>query len=241
LESIPCRVFTSSRRPGVLAPGPAPSRFSAPSTTSPRRAPWCDGPSGSVAVPLAGFLGLSAVSWQIVASRPCFMPLPPVGFSLQSVLPRRDRVRLSASLAPLQFSTAVPEVRCARPRPPGFTDSRARGAVAWIPTGARTPFLQRCLALSRSARQYPSALAKGPSAASPVSWASCAGTTPFRRLRLLRSFSPPRVRAQCAPPAGCHRGRCSPGLCPSRALIRSSLGPSHDPAAPSVRRAIAPR
>jgi len=68
------------------------------------------------------------------------MPLPPVGFSLQSVAPRRDRVRLSASLASLQFSTAVPEVRRTGPHPPGFTDSRARGAVAWIPTGARTPF-----------------------------------------------------------------------------------------------------
>lgn len=160
MESIPCRVFTSSRRPGVLAPGPAPSRFFAPSTTSPRRAPVCDGPSWSVTVPLAGFLGLSAVSWQVVASRPCFMPLPPVGFSLQSVAPRRDRVRLSASLASLQFSTAVPEVQCARPRPPGFTDSRAHDAVAWIPTRARTPFPPRGSPRSRvkACRGFPGIL-----------------------------------------------------------------------------------
>lgn len=37
---------------------------------------------------------------------------------------------------------------------------------------------------------------------------------------------PPRVRAHDAPLSRTHRGRCSPGLGPSRALIRSSLGPS---------------
>jgi len=58
-------------------------------------------------------------------------------------------VRLSASLAPLQFSTAVPEVRCTRARPPGFTDARARGAVAWSPPGARTSFPPPGFARSR--------------------------------------------------------------------------------------------
>jgi hypothetical protein len=77
------------------------------------------------------------------------MPPPPVGFSLQSVTPRWDRVRLPASLAPLQFSTVVPEVQCARSRPPGFTDARACGAVAWLPTGARTPFPPPGFARSR--------------------------------------------------------------------------------------------
>ncbi len=43
------------------------------------------------------------------------MPLPSVGFSLQSLDPRRGRVPLSGSLAPLQFVTVVAEVRCARP------------------------------------------------------------------------------------------------------------------------------
>jgi hypothetical protein len=77
------------------------------------------------AVPLSGSLDLSAVSWQVRARRPCFVPPPPVGFSLQSIAPRWDRVRLSASLASLQFSTTVPEVRYVRPRPPGFTDAHA--------------------------------------------------------------------------------------------------------------------
>jgi len=131
-ESFPYRVVTSSRRSGRRAPDPAPSRFFAPSTTSLGLAPDCSGPSWSTTVPLAGFLNLSAVSWHVRAWRPCFMPPPPVGFSLQSVAPRWDRVRLSASLAPLQFSTTVPEVRCARPRPPGFTDAHAlrRGGLA---------------------------------------------------------------------------------------------------------------
>jgi hypothetical protein len=106
----------------------------------PRTSPDCSGPSCPAAVPLSGSLNLSAVSWHVRASRPCCMPLPPVGFSLQSVAPRWDRVRLSASLASLQFSTTVPEVRCTRSRPPGFTDARAFGAVAWLPPGARTPF-----------------------------------------------------------------------------------------------------
>jgi len=142
LESFPYRVVTSSRRPRLRGWVRLPrGSFFAPSTTSPGQAPCCSGPSGPAAVPLPGFLNLSAVSWQVRASRPCFMPLPPVGFSLQSVAPRWDRVRLSASLAPLQFSTVVPEVRCARSRPPGFTDARARDAVAWLPTGARPPFL----------------------------------------------------------------------------------------------------
>jgi len=130
LESFPYRVVTSSRRSGRRAPEPAPSRFFAPSTTSPGLAPECSGPSWSTAVPLSGFLNLSAVSWHTRAWRPCFMPPPPVGFSLQSVAPRWDRVRLSASHAPLQFSTTVPEVRCARPRPPGF-HRRPRLATRW--------------------------------------------------------------------------------------------------------------
>lgn len=52
------------------------------------------------------------------------------------------------------------------------------------------------------------------------------------------AFLPPRVRSHGRPLSRTHRGRCSPGLCPSRALIRSSLGPSHDPADHSVRRGL---
>lgn len=117
MESIPCRVFTSSRRPGVLAPGPAPSRLAAPSTTSPGLAPSCSGPSGPAAVPLPGSLSLSAVSWQARARDP-LGSLPPVGSSPPEPSPRGDRAPLSRPLAPLQSVTDLRRARCARRSPP---------------------------------------------------------------------------------------------------------------------------
>ena len=41
--------------------------------------------SSATSVPLSGFLNLSAVSWQTRASRPCLVPQPFVGSSLQSL------------------------------------------------------------------------------------------------------------------------------------------------------------
>jgi len=164
-----------------------------------RTSPDCSDPSRLAAVPLSGSLDLSAVSWHVRASRPCFMPLPPVGFSLQSFVPRRDRVRLSASLAPLQFSTAVPEVRCTRSHPPGFADARAGGAVAWLPPGARTPFPSfspsRCRArdtrLRTLSRAGPRRLPRRPGPHAPESPRS-GGFGCFE------AFLPPRVRAHGA-------------------------------------------
>jgi hypothetical protein len=54
----------------------------------------------------------------------------PWGSPFRALLLVRGRVPLSGSLAPLQFSAVVPEVRCARPHPPGFTDAHA---CAWWP------------------------------------------------------------------------------------------------------------
>jgi len=160
-----------------------------------RTSPSCSGSSCSAAVPLSGFLDLSAVSWHVRASRPCFMPQPPVGFSLQSLAPRRDRVRLSASLAPLQFSTAVPEVRCARSRPPGFADARAGGAVAWLPPGARTTFPSfspsrcraRCTRLRTLSRAGRRRLPRRPGPHAPESPRSGG-------FRCFEALLPPRVR-----------------------------------------------
>jgi hypothetical protein len=122
----------------------------------PRTSPVCSGSSCSAAVPLSGFLDLSAVSWHVRAWRPCFVPPPPVGFSLQSVAPRWDRVRLSASLAPLQLSTAVPEVRCTRPRPPGFPDARALRRGGLVPHRSSTVVsVFQPLTLSRSGAPGP--------------------------------------------------------------------------------------
>lgn len=116
MESIPYRVVTSLRLPGARAPGPAPTRFLAPSTTSPGLAPHATGTSTPTAVPLSGFFSLSAVCQHTRASRPCFVPQPPVGFSLQSLTLRQGRVRLSASPCSLAVLHRASSPR-ARPRP----------------------------------------------------------------------------------------------------------------------------
>lgn len=78
-------------------------------------------------------------------------------------------------------------------------------AVAWLYTGARSPFPTR--------RTAPS----------PTIWVPLTGIRPFRRLRLLRSLAPStrpyESKDGCPPPDR----RCSPGLRPSRALLRPSL------------------
>ena len=158
--------------------------------------------------PLPGFCNLSAVHWHAWTSRPCLMPLPSVGFTLQSVPPRRGRASLSGPLAPTQFSTAVPEVRCTWPRPPGFTDARAVWRGGLDSPGAPAPFPP--LASQRLPRRLE------PRAPSPPRSGG---------FGCLEAFFPPRGR--CA-----RRGGFPPstrpvallGFRPSRALLRSSLG-----------------
>jgi hypothetical protein len=155
LESIPSRVFTSCRPADPLGSAPTPTRFSAPSTASPGPAPCAAVRPPSAAVPLSRFHNVSAVSWQARASRPCFMPQPPVGFSLQSLAPRRGRVRLSASLC----SLAVLH-RASHPGleqglfTPGFTDARASRRGGLVP--------------HRSSNTVSAARARTPASASPA-------------------------------------------------------------------------
>jgi hypothetical protein len=75
-------------------------------------------------VPLSGFLSLSAVSWQTRASRPCFVPLPFLGSSLQSVPLVEIAYPSRGSLASLQSSTGVQKRMPRRLIAPGFTDAR---------------------------------------------------------------------------------------------------------------------
>jgi hypothetical protein len=226
LESIPSRVFTSCRPADPLGPAPTPTRFSAPSTASPGPAPWAAARPASAAVPLSGFYNLSAVSWQARASRPCFMPQPPVGFSLQSLAPRRGRVRLSASLCSLAVlhRTSTPRAR-ARPFHSGF-HRRPRLSTRWpgSPPELGHRFRRAC-AYARIG--FPGAL----------TLPAHLGVATFR-LRLLRSLDPP------AKPYRRRRRSDVPRPLLSWASPLQSLPPIeprglHDPADRSVHRALA--
>jgi hypothetical protein len=140
----------------------------------------------------------------------------------------------------LPCSSPPPYLRCdARDRPPGFTRRPRSWRDGLIPPEARTSFpsLSSTRHSARSARLRTLSrtglrrLPRRPGPHAPESPRSGG-------FRCFEAFLPPRVRAHGAPLSRTHRSRCSPGLCPSRALIRSSLGPSHDPADHSVRRRL---
>ena len=193
-------------RPALSRREPAPARFRAPSTTSPGLAPCATGHPPPAAVPLSGSLSLPAVCQHTRASRPCFMPQ-----TVRGVLPseRCSSLRIAGpsrgSLAPLRFSVAVPEVRCAWPRPPGFTPlarpapgspglplelaRRFRQAGAWLPrrAGPRSPGPPRSCGFVRFEAFLP-ARVRAPERRSPgaheplLSWVSA-----------LQSFEPIRA------------------------------------------------
>lgn len=209
VESIPYRVVTFLRRPGAHAPGPAPTRFRAPSTTSPGLAPHAAGTSTPAAVPLAGFLSLSAVCQHTRASRPCLMPQPSLGFSLQSVAPRSGRAPLSGPPASLRFFTAVPEVRCPRPHPPGFT-ALTRPA----PGSPRLP-----PELGRRFRANAFAVPRRPGPRSP-------GPPRSRDFVRFEAFLPARVRAPDHRLPGDREPMLSWASAPPESSSDPSLGPS---------------
>jgi hypothetical protein len=167
------------------------------------------------AVPLPGFPNLSAVSWHARASRPCLMPQPPVGFFLRSLAPRRGRVRLSASPCSL---AVLHRCQCLRARTwpcrSGF-HRRPRREARWpgSPPELGASFPPR-------ARVRPHRLPRRPGPRSPTWAARRAGFVCFEAL------IPPRSRTAAVDEAT-YRGRCSPGLRPSRAFLRSSLEPSY--------------
>jgi hypothetical protein len=213
LESIPSRVFTSCRPADPLGPAPTPTRFFAPSTTSPGLAPLRRVRPSPVAVPLPGFLNLSAVSWHARAPRPCFMPQPPVGFSLQSLAPRRGRVRLSASPCSLAVlhRASTPRART-RPFHSGF-HRRPRLSTRWPGSPPELGHrFRRARAYARIG--FPGALTTPAHLGRATTPASSASKPSSPREAV------PRCRRSGV------RGRCSPGLRPSRALLRSSLEPS---------------
>lgn len=203
MESIPYRVVTSPRLPGVVTPGPAPARFRAPSTTSLRLAPCAAGTSTPAAVPLSGFHSLPAVCQHTRASRPCFMPQ-----TVRGVLPS-ERCSSLGSRAPLGAAL----LPCGSP--PQYLRCDARGRVlqvspdchacawfAWAPPGAHASF------------------SAGRSLSSPTRWAPLTGTTPFLQLRPLRSLDPRASPYSRTPVARRPRAVALLGFRPSRALSR---------------------
>jgi hypothetical protein len=155
-------------------------------------------------VPLSGFLNLSAVSWQPRVSRPCFMPQPFLGFSLQSLPlagiahPSRGHM-LPCGHPPACLTT--PPGPCHRrfPRRPRFH------AVAWFPRRLWAPF-------SRAEARFP--VAPGPSD----------GTRPFRQLHPLRSLDPPARPHAPTRVAPCQRAVPLLGFCLSRAFSSCASG-----------------
>jgi hypothetical protein len=191
LESIPFRVFTSSRRPGRRAPGPASSRFFAPSTTSPGLAP-----SAAVRpVPLRfrsqvfstsqRFPGMSGLRGLVSCRcRPWGFPC---GALLLAGIACSSRSRLLPCSSPPPYLRCDARDRVLRVSPP---PARSRGGLDPHRSSDTVSAIEH-RSLSLAARAASRALAHGPDTASSLPWTSCTGVTSFRRLRLLRSFPPP--------------------------------------------------
>lgn len=181
MESFPYRVVTSFRRPGRMAPGPASSRFSAPTTTSLELAP--------IAVVRPGPPRFRS---QVFSTSQRF----PGTSELGDLVSCRRRPWGSPFRALLLAGIACASRRRLLPcsSPPSYLRCSARDLVLRVsPTPAlmaRWPGFPPELG-HRFRRPVPHALAHGPATTSPTSWTTCTGVTSFRRLRLLRSFTPP--------------------------------------------------
>jgi hypothetical protein len=186
LESFPYRVVTSFRRPGRMAPGPASSRFSAPTTTSLELAPIAvvrPGPPrfrSQVFSTSQRFPGTSELGDLVSCRR------RPWGSPFRALLLARIACASRRRLLPCSS-------------PPSYLRCSARDLVLRVsPTPAlvaRWPGFPPELG-HRFRRPVPHALAHGPATTSPTSWTTCTGVTSFRRLRLLRSFTP--LASPCA-------------------------------------------
>jgi hypothetical protein len=229
LESFPYRVVTSFRRPGRMAPGPASSRFSAPTTTSLGPAPIAvvrPGPPrfrSQVFSTSQRFPGTSELGDLVSCRRrPWGSPFRALLLAGIACASRRRLLPCSSPPSYLRCGARDLVLRVS----PTAALVRRGGLVS--PRSSDTVSAARFRTLSRTGLQR---LPRRPGPHAPESPRS-GGFGCFEALLL------PRVRAHGAPLSRTHRGRCSPGLCPSRALIRSSLGPSHDPADHSVRRRL---
>lgn len=227
MESIPSRV------PHVLPAGRSLTGTDSPEVPRPSddtsASPTCAGPSGSDTVPLPGYLSPSAVSWQALAHDP-LGPQPSMGSSPAEPSPRGDRAPLSRPLAPLQSVTDLHE-RDTRalsppvsPTPTSLLLSRGLAPQSpGSPVGYGQPFhAARARPFGRSPPRFP--VAPGPRT----------GIARPGQLHLLRSLDPSVESVHAPVGLPILRGRCSPGVRPSRAFLRPGPGPYLTRASPPV-------
>lgn len=194
--------------------------------------PTCAGPSGSSTVPLPGSLSLSAVSWQALARDP-LGPQPSLGSSPAEPSPRGDRcTSLEAACSPAVSHRPSPSAiraPCHRRFPPLPRRSSSREVSLrsrLVPPSAMGSLSTRLVHDLSAVRLRAS---RSPRAHAP-------GSLVPGQLHLLRSLDPSveSVRTQTGFPA--LRGRCSPGVRPSRAFLRPGPGPYLTPVSPPVGR-----
>lgn len=214
-----------SRVPHVLPAGRSLTGADSPEVPRPfddttRASPTCAGPSGSDAVPLPGVLSLSAVSWHARARDP-LGPQPSLGSSPPEPSPRGDRDLSRGRLLPCSqsptFASAMraPCHRRFHPLPQRSTPREVSHRSRLAPPSAMSSLFPRLVhdlsAVRLRASRSPWTLAPGSLA--PVS------STCFEAL--IPPSSPFTRRTGLPIP----RGRCSPGVRPSRALLRPDPGP----------------
>jgi hypothetical protein len=205
----PTESLTTSR-PSDPSVGPTPLRFRRPATTSPGLAPYWSGyrpprpgPALRFSQPPGGFLAHPS-------SRPCFVPLPPLGSPLPSE-PHLTGIAapLSGPPAPLRSSPRA----CVRRRglvTPGFADALP-GLPGLLPVSPRSygcPFSVR--AMVRPASRSP--------------WTARGGLTPDHAVHPLRSLDPPAKSAPPTPRVSPQEWPCSPGIPPLQSLLHPPLG-----------------
>jgi len=161
-------------------------------------------------VPLSGFLNLSAVSRQIQASGPCFVPLPPLGFLLQSL-----------PLARIAHPSRGHLLPCGHPPACWIVAVRALS-----PPVSATPALTRSCLLPLTTMSSLSAPPEGDASRSLRARA----TEPNRSARFthFEALILSRVRSR-QPELPRTSGRSSLGLLPLQSLLLPRLGSSDPP------------
>jgi hypothetical protein len=205
VKLIPSRVsrhLLTARPVGRVS---TPLRFPVPSTVSPCE-PHMERAVNLAPVPLSGFHSLSAVSWQARVSRPCFVPQPFLGSSLQS-FPLAKSAHPSRGHCSLAAIHQHAETYGPGPCYQRFPRRPRLHAVAWFPRWLWVPFSQTRMLTSRSP------------------WVPDHGPPRSARFTCFGALLPLRVRSHWIG-LPFTSGRCSPGFFfPSGAFSSRASGP----------------